>query len=290
METANAIIEAPQPERTTSALTLIRPIAQPTDLLALHDEVTAIIQKSLQLGLDYDAIPGTGDKPSLLKPGAEKLNLAFGAAPEYEIVEKEIDHDREVRWTKRKKKWNNRFKGDRTFEWETEEGTSLGLYRYVIRCRLVRQGRVLATCIGECSTLESKYIDRPRDCGNTVLKMAQKRAFVGATLHAYGLSNRFTQDVEDNRDLYAKEPPPAEDVPFAGPPAKVGATPAQAQQAAKRERTPYDPLNSEHEKALFELLKFRKVPEDFWEEIHRRMEGKSLADVSAVVEQVRAGA
>jgi hypothetical protein len=62
------------------------------------------------------------------------------------------------------------------------------------------RGQVVGDCIGVCSTMESKYVDRPRDCENTALKIAQKRAHVGATLNAFGLSEQFTQDVEDNPD------------------------------------------------------------------------------------------
>ncbi len=281
VETTPMVIEAPQ-----SALTLVRPIAQPTDLIAYHEEVTQIIQKSLTKGVDYDVIPGTGDKPSLLKPGAERLNLAFGAAPEYEIIEKEIDHDREVRWTKKKKEWNNKFKGDRTFTMKLEEGSSFGLYRYVIRCRIKRAGRLLAECIGTCSTLESKYIDRPRDCENTALKMAQKRAYVGATLHAYGLSNRFTQDVEDNPEVYAKEPPAPfkeAEIPFA----------AQAPKELPKTEKPkvatvYDHEDPSHQGMVSALLKTQKVDPRLWEEIGRRLHGRPSSDMKAAIAEVMA--
>src|SRR6267142_694369 len=57
--------------------------------------------------------------------------------------------------------------------------------------------KVVGTIVGSASTMEAKYIDRPRDCENTVLKMAQKRAHVGAALGAFGMSDQFTQDMED---------------------------------------------------------------------------------------------
>ena len=265
---ALVIAEPHQPSGT--ALALIRPIAKPTDLLKLHDEVAAIIQQALTKGVDFDVVPGTGDKPSLMKAGAEKLNLAFGAAPEFEVLEKEIDHHREVRWTKRKKEWfTNESTGKRDFKWVMEDGTSLGAYRYVVRCRIVREGRVLAACIGTCSTLESKYIDRPRDCENTVLKMAQKRAMVGATLHAYALSQRFTQDVEDNKDQAAS--------------AQASAAAAQATEADDR-GMPYDG-STEHQTHLQSMIE-GKVPEDLWEEVHNRMKGKYLDELRGVVKQL----
>lgn len=186
----------------TTAVALIRPVAKPDEMLVLHDELTAIIHKNLEEKLDYGPIPGAGDKPVLLKAGAEKLCLAFGLVPEMTVVEQERDHDREVRWVKKKKVWNNKFQGDKTFRFDAEDGVSIGLYRYVIRCDLKRGERVVGSCIGVCSSLESKYIDRPRDSENTVMKMAQKRAMVGATLGTLALSNRFTQDIEDiQRDV-----------------------------------------------------------------------------------------
>jgi hypothetical protein len=117
-------------------------------------------------------------------------------------VEREVDHDREVKWTKRQKKWRNAHPGDRDFTWKEESGVSYGLYRYVVRCDLVHRqtGEMVGSCLGSCSTLESKYVDRPRDCENTVIKMAEKRAHVGATLLTFGLSEQFTQDVEDTYD------------------------------------------------------------------------------------------
>jgi hypothetical protein len=59
-------------------------------------------------------------------------------------------------------------------------------------------GEIIGSAIASCSTLESKYIDRPRDAENTVLQMAEKRAFVAATRTALGLSEQFTQDIEDD--------------------------------------------------------------------------------------------
>ena len=37
-------------------------------------------------GVDFGVIPGTGNKSTLLKPGAEKLSTFFGLSPRFELV------------------------------------------------------------------------------------------------------------------------------------------------------------------------------------------------------------
>lgn len=178
--------------------TLLRPLAAPADVLAQQNEMRKYVREVLVEGRDYGKIPGT-DKDVLLKPGAEKVNIAFGVLARFETEVAEVDHTVVTEWTKRKKVFA---RGTWTGDWTEERGISEGRYRYVVRCDLVLRGSgtLVASCTGVCSTMESKYIDRPRDSENTVLKMAQKRALVGAALLAYGLSDEFTQDVEDNPD------------------------------------------------------------------------------------------
>src|SRR5215213_176983 len=44
-------------------------------------------------GEDYGMVPGTNTKPTLFKPGAEKLNAIFGLAPIVEITNRVEDWD-----------------------------------------------------------------------------------------------------------------------------------------------------------------------------------------------------
>jgi hypothetical protein len=200
--TAVAVVEkagVPAVQTSARAVGLLRPIAAPGDVLSAQNETRAMVKAALQEGRDFGTVPGT-DKASLLKPGAERVALAFGCyygTPE--ILEREVDHDREVKWLKRRKKWRNAHKGDREFTWEEEAGMSFGLYRYVLRVPVINRssGETVGAGIGSCSTMEAKYVDRPRDSENTVLKMAHKRAVVGAALITFGLSDEFTQDTED---------------------------------------------------------------------------------------------
>ncbi len=200
-------------------MAIVRPIAAAEEFLQAKAELQDLLPKVLKRGIDVVKIPGT-DKECLSKAGAERTSLLFGCHPEYEVVEKEINHDRVTKirtgWVETDapdKPTQNKMKANKTGRWKKNNGEfvwmergegeqeSVGLYRYVVRCRIVRQdGLVVGDGIGSCSTMESKYIDRPRDCENTVIKMAQKRAFVGATLNAFGLSDRFTADVDGDDD------------------------------------------------------------------------------------------
>lgn len=175
---------------------LLRPIAPPAEMMAVQNEMRAMVKDALKEGRDYGRVKGI-DKPFLFKAGAERIALAMGCYyGQPRIVEREVDHDRVVQWQKRRKAWKNRHSGDREFDWEIETGESLGLYRYVLAVPVINRatGEVVGEGIGSCSTMESKYIDRPRDAENTAIKMAHKRALVAAGLLAFGLSDEFTQD------------------------------------------------------------------------------------------------
>lgn len=166
---------------------LLRPIADPEDVLVSQEQTRTLVAKVLTSGRDYGKIPGV-KKEALFKAGAERVVLAFGCYfGDPEIIEREIDHDREVHWTKQKR-------GEKP-----RTGISYGLYRYVVRVPIIHRetGAVVGYGIASASTMESKYVENPRDAENTALKMAHKRAIVGGALVTFGLSDQFTQDVED---------------------------------------------------------------------------------------------
>lgn len=202
---------------------VLRPIADAVVLVQVQQESRELIAKLLKDGKDYGVVPGV-KKPSLFKPGAEKFNAAYGLVARFTVEEKEIDHYKQIDWTKVTKEWSGK-SGHRRCTDKVVNGTSFGLYRYVINCELIDRatGEVVGSSLGSCSTLESKYVDRPRDLENTVIKMAEKRAYIGATLLTHGLSEQFTQDVEDTgvasddtQAIAAPEPDPGP------PPAEVG--------------------------------------------------------------------
>lgn len=170
------------------------------EVLAAQEQVTDFIAKALKSGRDYGVIPGTKTKPVLYKAGAERLCQAFGVYVDFEVLTEEVDHYVENSYTKRVKEWNNAYKGDKSFRWvEDSVATSYGLYRYVVKAKLYSRstGELLGTGIGACSSMESKYIDRPLELENTILKMAEKRAMTAGIVIVFALSERFNPEEVD---------------------------------------------------------------------------------------------
>lgn len=186
-----------------SAVVLYDPKIAVAQAKAASDIVRTLRAEVLRQDIDFGVIPGTGNKPVLLKPGAERLCSAFGLSPEFELIGK-------------------------VEEWDT------GRFHYQYRCRLIHieTGKTVATGIGSCNSMESKYRWRwlwpnqlkdaglspdgmvkrttkskqiqyrvtnedPFDQVNTIDKMAQKRALIAATLIGCNASEFFTQDLED---------------------------------------------------------------------------------------------
>lgn len=134
--------------------------------LAKIGQFQMIVQGSLKSGHDYGVIPGTG-KPSLLKPGAEKILMLMGITSEYEVTERIQDYDK-------------------------------GFFAFSVKCTLTKGGTMVTEGLGHCNTKEKKYINQdPFTLANTCLKMAKKRSQIDATLTVASLSEIFTQDIED---------------------------------------------------------------------------------------------
>lgn len=142
----------------------------------------------LKRGVDFDnpVNPKNGrksfDKPILQKPGAEKIVFAFGLLPVYNIESKIERH---------------------------EEGNNF--FYFVVRCDLTKflpDGRsvVVTNSYGSANTGEKRNgFNSPEDAANGTLKMAQKRALVGAALSISGISDLFTQDIDNERFMQSAE-------------------------------------------------------------------------------------
>lgn len=133
-------------------------------------------------GSDFGFIPGCGTKPTLLKPGAEKLCDIFGFAKYIEVTNRLEDWDK-------------------------------GIFAYEVKAVLTnkRTGLVEAEGIGCCNSMEKKYKQQDGyTIANTVLKMAKKRALCDGVLSATRSSGLFTQDVEDMQIIDVKPARPVE--------------------------------------------------------------------------------
>jgi len=176
-----------------------RIVMAPDEAKALDDQLRASMKAVLRPDVDYGKIPGA-NKDSLLKPGAEKLLQWFGFGHTLEQAETERDAD--GRW-----------------------------YGVTYRCIVTKgmpDGRavVVATCDGYAGYDEDRFYTSAEQAEakeranaeryhrsvnplkfaeyraprNSVIKMAQKRAMVGAALQATSASSLFTQDMEDMAD------------------------------------------------------------------------------------------
>jgi hypothetical protein len=131
---------------------------------ALNDFVTQMMQE----GVDYGRLEGYS-KPTLLKPGAEKLCDAFGFSKQVDVIQ-------------------------RIEEWEK------GFFAYEVKVTLINKqtGMMDAEGIGSCNSREKSFAHQdPYTLVNTFLKMAKKRALIDAVLSATRASGIFTQDIED---------------------------------------------------------------------------------------------
>ena len=196
--------------------------------VALVQEVMRAVMKP---DVHYGVIPGTGDKPTLYKQGAEVLCMAFRVADAYVV----------------------------------EDLSTADTVRSRVTCKGIHQttGVVLGSGMGEASSGEEKYKWRkafddefnatpenlrrikkgkyttkqvrtePADLANTVLKMANKRAKVAMTINVTACGDMFGQDLEDMdealRDHLTRRGQDAQDAP--GQPQARPALPAYPQES-----------------------------------------------------------
>jgi len=208
-----------------------------------------IHQGLMVLGVDYGVIPGTGDKPTLLKSGADKLCQFYRYIPEFQHVVdngdgKTTPHisvrvtcvlhagevagpavgsgagacnswERKYRWRKGNRKcpkcgketiFTSKNDGEGFFCWKTKGGCGSKF--------AARDTSIIGQQLGDVENPD------PWDLFNTILKMAQKRAYVDAVLRTTATSNLYTQDLEDDGAGDDIPPPPAPPGP-PGPPSDV---------------------------------------------------------------------
>lgn len=238
MSTSAITIQAP------SAVSIAEGRLNPNTLIAQRNAIIECLQKVMKVEVDFGIIPGT-PKPTLFKPGSEKILSMFHLAAEPRVEDLSTP--------------------DRIH------------YRVFVTITHAPSGVLLGTGIGEASSAESKYQwrevicqeewdetpeDRKRtkwkkskngpysvrqvradmdDIANTVLKMAKKRAQIDATLTCTAASDMFSQDIEDLKDAgldpsAGEQQPPAESLPQNLQPKQ--SPPAQSAQPPSQPTTP----------------------------------------------------
>jgi len=143
-------------------------IESPITLASNHYQMMVeFVKLQMVENVDFGVVPGTNNKPVLLKPGAEKLCRLFNLYPQLELIQSIVDFDKP-------------------------------LFHYHYRCTIYRQGEPIGQGEGCCNSKEKKYEKQQfkvYDLVNTITKIAQKRAMVSAVLVAVGASQFFTQDI-----------------------------------------------------------------------------------------------
>lgn len=192
-----------------------------------------IVQSYLVPGIDFGKIPGT-DKDTLLKPGAEKMCEIYGFYADYQLL-REVElwdkepslfdytikctikrrnddkimgesiascnsYEAKYKWREAKRKCPS-CKKEAIIKGKEEYGGGWICFRKQGGCGLKFVGDA-AEIIGQVS---GKVLnDDIATQKNTILKMAEKRALVGAAIAATRSSGIFTQDVEDFVDSEIK--------------------------------------------------------------------------------------
>lgn len=257
--------------------------------IEMKHQKNRFFQSVMDEGVHYGVVPGTGSKPTLFKAGAEMLLSNMGLNPSYEdegvpIIdvmgtnyggEPFVYYRRECRiYRQTGPKEDDRMVVGKASgvcsSWESK-------YRYrnaSLTCPSCGKDTIKASkfddgkpfyChkkMGGCGDQFEKHVFEGAVLGripnpdvadliNTVLKMADKRALVAATLISTGCSDIFTQDVEDmvieeNSEPYyggQKNENSQQGAPKNNPPS----TP-------KRDRGPQETQNKKYEQSEYERL------------------------------------
>lgn len=182
-----------------------------------------VMKTVMKEGEHYGVIPGCA-KPSLLKPGAEKLCLTFRLDPEYTSTER---YEGEHLFIKSHCTLYHSTSGRRLGSGEGSCSTKEAKYAYRQGLRLCPKcgkdaiikgkaeyggGWLCFQKKGGCGTkwkdgaqeIEGQSTERvPNedlpDSYNTILKMANKRSLIAAVLNVTAASDIFTQDMEDQK-------------------------------------------------------------------------------------------
>jgi len=206
----------------------LSPVVSVKDALFAYQAKKDLIDGIMKPGVDYGIIPGTS-KNTLLKAGAEKATSFFGLSARFRdsVAVEDFtgrDHDGEPFFYYRRtcELWRGDYliasvdgscnSFEKKYRWRGGERVCPNCGKAtIIKGKEEYGGGWL--CFAKRGGCGSKFGDKDQsiigqevgqvknpdiaDLANTILKMADKRALVAATLIATGLSEYFTQDIED---------------------------------------------------------------------------------------------
>jgi len=187
---------------TNEVVTLENKPLSVNEVKAQINIIQKVLQGVMKRDVHYGAVPGCGDKPTLLKPGAEKIMATFRLSADPIIDDLSTNDEIRYRVTVRLKSLNGNFVGSGIGECSTGEE------KYKWRKSVCneefeeasedRRREKWLKGYGNQKPRQLKQIrTQPSDLANTVLKMAKKRALVDAVLTATAASDIFDQDLED---------------------------------------------------------------------------------------------
>jgi ribosomal protein L37AE/L43A len=221
------VVEVPAPGATMipapapAAVLAVTPQVEATELVARLDTIRKAQETAMVEGVDYGVIPGT-KKPTLLKPGAEKLSVLFqldvqlantktwGPGDHLTVESKATvfhaptgarlgygegvctTRERKYAYRTRKRACPSCGAEAILLSRDSSEGWFCWVKRGGCGAKFARDDQRLTSQTEE----EIENPDLP-DAWNTVVKMGEKRARVDAVLAVTGASALFTQDVED---------------------------------------------------------------------------------------------
>lgn len=196
----------------TSAICTIQDVKQQINI------VNELLTEIMKVDHHYGIVPGT-KKYTLLKPGAEKLCVLFQLVPKVDKIEKDLGsghREYEITMSLYHRKngafWGQGVGSCSTLESKyryrksnTYEDTGLAIPKDAKDKKAEYRKQGYGMVKNESGAwLWVKYkgdskVENPdiADVYNTVLKMAYKRALVSATIQATGVSDIFTQDMDD---------------------------------------------------------------------------------------------
>lgn len=218
MSDSHEMVVQHEPSRAVITREVLTAAAEQRKLLAEY------VNSQMVKGTDYGEIPGT-NKPTLLKPGAEKLTDLFRCTPKFKLIKEVEDYDKNLfaytfrvqlfqrdaaavlaegfgsansregryRWRNSQPKCPTCGK-ESLFRSKKDPGFYCWAKKGGCGAKFAAGDAAVKAAFDGAGKVEN---DDVATLANTILKMAKKRALVDGAIALARVSDLFTQDVED---------------------------------------------------------------------------------------------